>query len=455
MKPLTSQTIADFAGGRLVAGDGSLVATGISTDSRKIGKGDVFIALQGEKFDAHDFLPQVAQAGALAVLVHRLPQGWEQLGCAIIEVPDTLIGLQSLAREHKRLVHPKTIGITGSNGKTSTKDFTAAIMRREYLVRATLGNLNNHIGVPLTLLQLNEGDTCAVVEMGMNHFGEIKVLADIAEPDVAIITNIGVAHIEFLGSRAGIAQEKGMLAEATPADGCVVLNANDEFTASIVARSKAKVITAGIGAGDVCATITESSALGTHFTLSFAGQHEVSAFLPVPGEHMINNAALAAACAWHYGISPEVIANALSEVQLTKGRVQLKIVKGVSFLDDSYNANPDSMRAGLKTLAGLRIEGRKVAVLGRMGELGEHAEQGHREVGMYAAELGLDAVFTVGDEASLISQAASSLSHTQNFPDQVQCASFLRDWLKPGDAVLLKGSRSAGMEQVLNHYEII
>ncbi len=453
MKPLSLQILTECVGGRLIAGDASLMATGVSTDSRKIGAGEVFIALQGEKFDAHDFLAQVAQSGALAVVVHRLPSGWEQLGCAVIEVPDTLIALQTLAREHKRMLHPKTIAITGSNGKTSTKDFIAAIMRRQNQVRATLGNLNNHIGVPLTLLQLNEGDTCLVVEMGMNHFGEIQVLADIAEPDTAIITNIGVAHIEFLGSRAGIALEKGMLAEAIPAAGCVVLNANDEFTASIAARSKAKVITAGIGLGDVCATITESSAAGSRFTLNFSGQSIVAAFLPVPGEHMVSNAALAAACAWHYGIAPEEIAAALSEVQLTKGRVQLKIIKGVSFLDDSYNANPDSMRAGLKTLMGLQIEGRKVAVLGQMGELGEHAEQGHREVGAYAAELGLDAVFTVGKEAALISDAAASVCHSENLPDHAGCAAFLHEWLKPGDAVLLKGSRSAGMEQVLNLYE--
>ena len=445
MKPLPLQTVAAHCGGRLIAGDAAAIATG-----------DVFIALKGEKFDAHDFLPQVAQAGALAVVVHPLPEGWQRLGCAVIEVEDTLVALQSLAREHRRLLDPLVIGITGSNGKTSTKDFVSAVMRKRFQVCATLGNLNNHIGLPLTILQMKEGDTCAVLEMGMNHFGEIELLADIAGPDTAIITNIGVAHIEHMGSREGIAKEKGMLAEAVSADGCVLLNANDDLSPSITARSKAKVITAGIGAGDVCATIRESSMDGTHFDLIFPGNETASVFLPVPGEHMVSNAALAAACGWHHGVPPSEIADALNHVGLTKGRVQLKMLRGVSFLDDSYNANPDSMRAGLKTLAGLQIKGRKVAVLGRMGELGLHAEQGHREVGEFAARLGLDAVFTVGTEAALISDAAGSNGSkllSQNFSSHHNCAEFLRDWLKEGDAVLLKGSRSAGMEQVLTHFE--
>lgn len=454
MKALSIQTIAGYCGGRLVSGDGAAMCRRTITDSRKVESGDLFVALAGEKFDAHDFVPQVAQAGATAVLVSRVPENAASLPCAVIEVADTLVGLQKLAHAHRMLLDPLVIGITGSNGKTSTKDFAGAVMRSKYDVSTTAGNLNNHIGVPLTLLSLEEKHTCAVVEMGMNHFGEIAPLCAIAEPGAAIITNIGVAHIEYMGSRAGIAEEKGVLAESVPAHGIVVLNANDDFTPTIAARCKAKVITAGVGCGDVCATIHESGAQGSRFTLDFGGTAKVEVSLPVPGEHMVANAALTAACAWHHGISPEAIAASLSAAQVTKGRLQVKHWKGVVVLDDSYNANPDSMKAGLKTLAGMAVTGRHVAVLGRMGELGPHAEQSHREVGEYAAGAGLQAVFTIGDEAALISRAAEGgVGETRNFPSHAECAAFLRGWLKDGDAVLLKGSRSAGMEQVFTHLE--
>jgi UDP-N-acetylmuramoyl-tripeptide--D-alanyl-D-alanine ligase len=318
-------------------------------------------------------------------------------------------------------------------------------------VRSTVGNLNNHFGVPLTLLALNEGDNCAVVEMGMNHAGEIAPLCAIAQPDAAIITNVGVAHIEFMGSRAAIAQEKGVLAEAVHENGLVVLNADDEFSTSIAGRTKAMVLTAGIGTGHVRATPHERSAAGTHFALQFPDGKSANVFLPVPGMHMVSNAALAAACAWHHGVTPDEIADALPGAQLTKGRVQVKIVNGITFIDDHYNANPDSMKAGLRTLADISEATRRIAVLGRMGELGAHAEQGHREVGEYAANAGVDAVFTVGPEAGLISESAHSVREgitARHFDTHAECAAHLRDWLQSGDAVLVKGSRSAGMEKI-------
>ncbi len=456
MKPVTLQTAAEFCEGKLLAGDGSQIVSHINTDSRNILPGDVFVALAGDKFDAHDFIRQVAKAGSAAVIVSRAPENAASLGCAVILVKDTLLALQNLARHQRRLINPLVIGITGSNGKTSTKDFTAAAMSGQYRVCATAGNLNNHIGLPLTILGMNDEQNCAVLEMGMNHAGEIAALAAIAEPNAAIITNIGVAHIENLGSREAIAREKGALAEAVPADGVVVLHANDEFTPAIQSRCRAKVLTAGVNRGDVKATILESAAQGSHFNLDFAGSSRIDAFLPFPGEHMVANAALAAACAWHHGVSPEAIASNLARAHLTKGRVQVKTVRGIIFLDDSYNANPDSMKAGISTLAGMKTRGRRIAVLGCMGELGTHAAQGHREVGTFAARTGLDAVFTVGEEAAQITDAASAERPDmtlKNFTDRAQCAATLRNWLRDGDAVLLKGSRSAGMEQVLEYLE--
>lgn len=451
MKPLTVQAIAQMCGGLLLCGDGAQTARAVNTDSRRIERGDVFVALVGEKFDAHEFILQVANDGAAVVIVSRIPGNASQLGCAVIQVQDTLIALQRLAAAHRKLLNPLVIGITGSNGKTSTKDFCATVLKNRFTVRATVGNLNNHIGVPLTLLALNEGDDCAVVEMGMNHAGEIAPLCAIAQPDVAIITNIGVAHIEFMGSRAAIAQEKGVLAEAVHENGLVVLNADDEFTPSIANRTKAKVLTAGIGNGDVRATPQQRSAAGTHFALQFPDGASVNVFLPVPGLHMVSNAALAAACAWHHGVSPIKIAEALAVAQLTKGRMQVKIVNGITFINDHYNANPDSMKAGLRTLADVSEATRRIAVLGSMGELGAHAEQGHREVGEYAANVGVDAVFTVGAEAGLISEAAHSIRAgitAKHFETHAECAAHLRGWLRRSDAVLVKGSRSAAMEKI-------
>ena len=455
MRATPLSVIAELCGGTLRGGDGTRAVTSVNTDSRKITAGEVFIALIGEKFDAHDFIPQVAQAGVAAVIVSRVAPGWELLPCAVIEVGDTLLALQKLATGYRHLHKPVVIGITGSNGKTSTKDFTRAVMSKKFKVCATIGNLNNHIGLPLSILRLGAQDDCCILEMGMNHAGEIKVLTDIAQPDAGIVTNIGVAHIEYLGSREAIAKEKGTLAEAVPAEGWVVLNANDEFTASITACTRARIVTAGIGRGDVSAIELKPGPDGTSFTLDFGGER-VATYLPVPGEHMVGNAALAAATGWKFGIAPRDIADALRGVTLTGGRLETKHVAGVTFLDDSYNANPDSMRAGLRTLASLGGAGRRIAVLGRMGELGEHAVPEHRSLGQFAAGLNLAAVFTVGDEAALISDAAHEKSTsltTTNFPTHGECAAHLRGYLKEGDIVLLKGSRSAGMEKILAHYQ--
>ena len=459
MKRIDLASISQFSQGRLRSGDAGLLVTRVNTDSRSIQPGDVFIALVGERFDAHDFIEQVANAGAAACIVSRFDEAWRALPCAFIEVPDTLVGLQNLAKNYREWHCPIVIGITGSNGKTSAKDMTCAVMASAHQVCATIGNLNNHIGLPLSILGLSAGDDCGVFELGMNHPGEIAPLAAIAQPDVAIITSVGIAHIEFMGSREAIALEKGMLAEAVPATGHIILNANDDFTDSIAARCKGKVTRAGIGLGDVSAHNLVASTAGTAFDLDFAGTR-VAAFVPVPGEHMVGNATLAAAAAWRLGVAPSAIVESLRHSTLTKGRLQQKVIHGITFLDDSYNANPDSVKAGLRTLAGLSCEGRKIAVLGRMGELGEHAEQSHSEVGEYAEHLGIDIICSVGDnEARLITESVTEAAFdddpgtmTHHYHDQQSCAEHLRSVLIAGDLVLVKGSRSAAMEKVIAHF---
>ncbi len=452
MIPVSLQTLAQFAAGTL-RGDGTRLVTNVNTDSRKITAGEVFVALVGDKFDAHDFIPEVAAAGAAAVVISRTKPAFRlPPSCAVIEVGDTLLALQYMARGYREHHAPLIIGLTGSNGKTSTKDLAAVIMARKCQTRATFGNLNNHIGLPLTLLSLREGDQCCVTEMGMNHAGEIKVLTDIAKPDAGIITNVGMAHIEYLGTQDAIAWEKGTLAANVRAGGVVVLNANDKYSEVIARHCQASVSMAGVGCGDVAATNLRADATGTTFTLDFGGE-KVETRLPILGEHMVGNAALAACMGWRQGIAPAEIADALNQAKLTGGRVEPKVIKGIQFIDDSYNANPDSMIAGLRTLSTLGGAGsRRVAVLGRMGELGPIAETEHRRVGEFAGSLKLDAVFSVGgSEAAWITDAAKGVS-SEHFPDHATCAARLREWLREGDVVLLKGSRSARMEQILTHF---
>ncbi|MES2594927.1 MAG: UDP-N-acetylmuramoyl-tripeptide--D-alanyl-D-alanine ligase [Verrucomicrobiota bacterium] len=451
MKSLDLQTLASFADGTL-SGMCSVPVSRVITDSRKVRPGDLFVALKGDKFDAHDFLPQVIAAGASAVLIEK-GRGVSSDGCGLIEVDDTLVGLQNLARGYRSLLQPLIIGLTGSNGKTSTKDLAAIVMASKYQTRATLGNLNNHIGLPLTLLSLEETDECGVVEMGMNHPGEIKTLVDIALPDAAIVTNVGMAHIEYMGSQDAIAWEKGTLPANVHGEGVVVLNANDKFSDLIARHCQATVYRAGTNAGDVRAFDLRADATGTAFKLDFAGE-VVETFLPIIGDHMVGNAALAACMGWAHDIAPADIAEALSNAKLTGGRMETKAVQGIQFIDDSYNANPDSMKAGLTALSALQTRGQKIAVLGRMGELGVHAVDGHRGVGTHAAELGLAAIYTVGDEAAMISEAAKAAgqAETRNFTSHEACAAHLKTVLQPGDAVLLKGSRSAGMEKVLTYF---
>lgn len=410
------------------------------------------MALVGKKFDAHNFVPQAASAGASAVMVSKIDPGWGTLPCPLLVVDDTLVALQLMARGYRQQHNPIIIGLTGSNGKTSTKDLTAVVMAKKFVTRATCGNLNNHIGVPLTLLSLQAGEQCCVTEMGMNHPGEIEVLTDIADPDAGIVTNIGLAHIENLGTQDAIAWEKATLPAQVKRNGIVVLNANDKYTPLIARHCQAVVSTAGVNAGDVSASNLRADGVGTSFTLDFSGE-QVEARLPILGEHMVANAALAACMGWRHGISPSDIAEALSHAVLTGGRLEPKIIQGIRFIDDSYNANPDSMIAGLRTLATLVGKGRRIAVLGRMGELGSIAEAEHKRVGKFAADLGIDALFTLGGhEAEWISSATTGLS-VRHFPDHAACAAHLRELLREGDFVLLKGSRSAAMEKVITHFQ--
>ncbi len=452
MIPQSLTTLTEWTGGHLLAGDPHAVVDSVCTDTRNITPGCLFVALSGERFDAHEFAAQAIAAGAAAVLVSRpvtVPAG-----AGVLLVEDTLTGLQAIAAAYRRVWDGLVIGLTGSNGKTSTKDMIRAVLARRFKVSATQGNLNNHIGLPLTVLRAEADETHGVFEMGMNHPGEIAPLAAIAGPDVAVITNVGTAHIEYMGSREAIALEKGMLAEAVHPDGLVVLNANDPYTASLTARAQARVLTAGTETGDIKVSDVRSSGAGCSFFLHLPDHSSTQVQLAVPGRHMAGNAALAAAVGYHFGLRLEEIVEGLESAVLTHGRLQLRPAHGLLFLDDSYNANPDSMRAALETLLSFVCTGKRIAVLGRMGELGETAEREHRALGAAVHQAGVDQLCVVGTgDAGLISagylEAGGHPAKHFAFADHAACAAHLRATAGPTDLILVKGSRSAAMERVI------
>ncbi len=287
----------------------------------------------------------------------------------------------------------------------------------------------------------------------MNHPGEVAALAKIAAPDVAIITNIGIAHIEFMRTREAIAQEKGALAEAVGPPGTVILNADDPFSHGIAERTSAKIIFAGTKEGTVRATDLRQSASGSEFTI-LEGAHRCRAQLPVPGLHMVQNALLAVAAGRVFGLSIEECAAGLASAPLTKARLQIKTIRGVQFIDDSYNANPESMRAALSTLAELETDGRRIAVLGQMAELGAESERGHREVGEAAAALKVDQLIAIGEIAAGIADAAQNagLENSRTVASPNEAAEILAEETSSGDLVLIKGSRSARTERVLEEF---
>ena len=448
MKPISAQQIAAILGVPIAAGNpDALVSGGVSTDTRTLPQGCAFFALRGENFDGDLFAEKALAAGAALGIVHKW-QGEVPADAAVIEVADTLFALQRLACWWRKQLDIPVIAITGSNGKTSTKDFTAAVLGQRFNVSATKGNLNNHIGVPLTVLATTEEHTAAVWEMGMNHSGEIAPLCEIARPKYGIITNIGTAHIEFMGSREAIAEEKGMLGRALPPDGILFLPATCDFYDYLRHRTRASMIAVGNGRGLVRAEDLHFEADGTRFTLVIQGAEKAEVSLPVPGRHMVTNALLAAGIGWKLGMSPAEIAAGLSNAKLTGGRLGRFDYHGTIVIDDTYNANPESMAAAIETLADTPVSdgARRIIVLGRMGELGPHAPAAHLRTGELAAERHLTVV-AVGEGAQGIAEGAKNAPY---FPDLADAAQWLTREVKPGDVVLFKGSRSATVERVMH-----
>ena len=448
MKALSAQQIAEILGVSTLVGDASaLIGGGVSTDTRSMSEGAVFFALRGDNFNGDEFALQALESGAAAVVVQEW-KGDVPAGKAVIEVGDTLLALQKLAHWWRQQLDLEVVGITGSNGKTSTKDFLTAILSQKFKVNSTKGNLNNHIGVPLSVLSATEDDEVAVWEMGMNHSGEIAPLCEIARPKYGVITNIGTAHIEYLGTRDAIAEEKGMLARALPDDGILFLPAICEYHGYLRDRTKASITSVGNGRGLVRAEESVFESNHTVFNLVIEGEGSERVVLPVAGKHMVNNALLAAGVSWRLGMTIQEIAQGLSSAKITGGRMNRYQSNGIDVIDDTYNANPESMAAAIETLAEMPVVNgsRRIIVLGKMGELGMHADSAHTRIGQLATERNLKVV-VVGEGAKAIADGADDSIY---FAGHDEAASWLTNEVKSGDVVLFKGSRAATIEKVMN-----
>jgi len=435
--------IAAAVNGRLVGAD--VTVEGVSTDTRAIAKGALFIALAGERFDAHDFLEQAVAAGAGALLV--ADAGKLPAGVSAVVVDDTRLALGRLAAAWRARFALPVIAVTGSNGKTTTKEMIAAILKAAHgaAVLSTRGNLNNDIGLPLTLLGLSAAHRAVVIEMGMNHPGEIAYLAPIGAPTVALVTNAQRAHLEGMGDLDEVAREKGSIFTGLPADGVAVINADDayaEYWRGVAAGRPVRSFAID-GAADVVGKVRQHG-LETAIDLS-APEGEVHIALRIPGRHNARNAVAAAAACLAAGVPMAAVVAGLESFSGVKGRLQRRAgQQGAEILDDTYNANPDSVRAGIDVLAS--TIGRKLLVLGDMGEIGEACAQYHDEIGGYAKSQGVDLLFALGEATkAAVRNFGDGARHFCHVDKLIAAAD---KELGPDTTVLVKGSRFMKMERV-------
>ena len=445
--------ILEATGGRLVKGDFSSIVSGISTDSRTLAEGEFFVALIGDRFDGHDFIAQAADRGAGGAVVSR-DVGETSIETVVL-VEDTLKALGDIARLYRSRFDIPVIGITGSNGKTTTKDMMASILERKYSVLKNEGNLNNAIGVPLTLFRLSGKHEVAVIEMGTGAPGEMARLVEMVQPDVAVVTNIGPTHQEFFGSVDEVATEKAVLVRAA---GSAVLNVDDPRVAEMSDVVDGTIISFGLARDDLaCATVLADE-VGqdrngeAEFTL-VVGQDRARVHLRAMGKHNVYNALAAASVGKLLHVDINEIRDALESYQGTPMRMQKEMVNGVTIINDAYNSNPASLRAAVELLSEIECSGKRVAVIGDMLELGEQSDEFHRAAGRSIAGYPVDVLVTVGDEAAKIAEAALDAGFRKN--RVVICMSishvitYLSEALKVGDAALIKGSRGMKMEEII------
>lgn len=459
---LSAGRLAEVTGGELVSGSPDTMINGVCTDSRHTVAGCAYVALPGERVDGHSFLVDALRAGARALVVTRWGEAAaEALGAAgrrdaaVVRVDDGLSAVSALARYHRSRLSCPVVGVTGSTGKTTTKDFLASALGTTLRVTATVSNRNNELGVPLTVLEAGTETDVLVVEMGMRGPGQIAALCAIARPTLGLVTNVGQTHIELLGTQDAIVEAKGELVSSLPPDGTAFLNGDDATSERLAAMSAAPVVRYGLGEGndvrvrdvtlddDGCPTLTIE-----------ADGEAVTCRLPVPGRHNAYNAAAAAAVALSCGVSLADVAAGLDSVVLSEWRMQVfTVASGVTVVNDAYNANPTSMRAAIDTLGSMIPRGRRVAVLGDMLELGSLAELAHFRLGEDVARGSVDVLVTVGELGHRIAEGAMAegmdASAVRDCATAEEASEVLDDLLAPGDVVLVKASRGMGLERVV------
>lgn len=424
-------------------------AVTLCTDTRALKRGQVFWALKGEKFDGHKFANDIFAMGGYAAVVD---QEWlEKNGKPVnvyVPVKDTNAALLSLGRGYAAGFRIPKVAVTGSNGKTTTKDMIVRVLSQSGPVLGTQGNYNNHVGVPLTLFELKKSHDFAVIEMGTNHPGEIQVLSECAQPTAAVITNIGDSHLEHFGTRERIRDEKLAITAGIQGKGVLILNVDDPLLSGVRANSRYKLLTFGIDRGQIR---PDDLAFGPDGCASFRiGRTRFR--LQVPGRHNVYNALAAIAVGIHHRVPKARIAEALAGFTASKNRLQVKRLGGLTVIDDCYNANPSSTRSALATLGSFQSQGRRIAVIGDMLELGAEGERLHREVGHYLVEMGVDELFTFGTLSRHVNQGARDKGLPRNrshhFSDFELLCGELLNTVSAGDVVLVKASRGMRLERV-------
>ncbi len=452
MEPRTLKFAVESCPDAMLLGDDGAVFRQIVTDSRKVDKGDLFLALKGERFDGHDFARETLERGAVAVVVDRQ---WSErnpdLAPAIV-VGDTTEALNRIAASYRRDFDLPIVAIAGSNGKTTTKELVASVLRQERRALWSRASFNNHIGVPLTLLNLDSERQVAALEVGSNHPGELRGLLEAISPRYGVLTNIGREHLEHFGDLDGVAEEEGTLAEMLPADGRLFVNGDTPLIDRVVARSAAGVVRIGLEPGnDWRAVDVRPDPRGVTFTVEgadprYAGDYRVNLL----GRHQALNALFAIVMGAETGVSPAGVRRGVADCKPAPMRMEPKERNGVIVINDAYNANADSTAAALGALAEMRLSGRRVAVLGDMAELGEHSAAAHAEIGARAANCGIDALLCVGDAARATVSTArdAGLDETRHFEDWTELAAAAREMARAGDVFLIKASRAARLERV-------
>ena len=453
----TGERLVTATGGDRVCSGAGLIFKGVSIDSRTIGSDDVFVAIRGANHDGHRFIPDLIAKGIRGFLIEKskadMLSGVDRQSIVCVAVDDTVQALGALGSYQKRESAVKLVAITGSNGKTSTRAMTANVLETRYKVLATQGNFNNEIGLPLTLLRLGQGHEWAVAEMGMNSPGEIARLASIARPDMGIITNVAEAHLEGLGSIENVARAKAELLDGLGPDQTAILNGDDPMFPELEKHCRCRVLVFGTtDRADIRAGSITFSEGRVSFMLN-AGGSAVNVTLNTPGSFMVSNALAAASAGIVAGLDLGDIKKGLESFVPVYGRVQVtKSPAGFHVIDDTYNANPQSMMAAINTLCDLKGENRGFLVLGDMKELGEHSDRLHRKIGSFAAEKNIHAIFTYGEKARLIADEAliKGFNEKSVFTgSKKEIIETLSKKLKQGDWVLVKGSRSMAMEEIV------